>query len=454
MGANPSSSAVSRAHAHYALGILTLTYVFNFLDRQLLAILVEPIKQEFHASDTQMGLLYGIVFALFYVTLSIPVAAWADRGVRRNILALAAAVWSLMTVFCGIAANYWQLLLFRIGVGVGEAGGTPPSQSMIGDYYPPKDRSTAMAIFACGTFIGTLIAFVGGGWVTENYGWRMTFFIVGVPGLVLALLIRFTLREPPRGHWDRIDSTADAAPGIFRTFSEIWRNPAMRALLLGVGFASMAGYGLGYWQVSFLIRVHEMSIFHAGIIAGVFGATSALFGSVLGGRLCDWLTTKDRAWQMRLPMLSLILSMPLLLLFLLWPAGQDLFWGDFRIPVAALFFVVAGIVGTWWTPPSYVAAQALVAPQQRTLACAILLMSMNLLGLSLGPFLVGWISDLTHPLFGENSIRWGLTSIFASYLLGIFFYYRGSLHYNAHCWDQRRMQAAPEGGAGPAATAD
>ncbi len=455
MRTDSSLTEISRAHAHYALGILTLTYVFNFLHRQLLSVLVEPMKEEFQASDTQMGILYGLVFAVFYVTLSIPAAMWADRGVRRNVLAWAAGVWSLMTVLCAVAGNYWHLLLFRIGVGIGQAGGTPPSQSLVADYYPPKDRSTAMSIFACGTFIGMMLAFGGGGWIAENYGWRRAFLVLGAPGLVLALLIRFTLREPAKGYWDEQTTTADdEQQGAFRTFREMWNIPAMRALLLGAGFASLAGYGLGHWQVSFLIRVHEMSLFHASIVVGLLGTVSALAGSLLGGLLCDRMVMRDRAWQMLVPMLSLILSLPLLLLFLLWPEGQNLFFGQFQLPVAALFAILSGVVGTWWAAPSYVAAQALVAPTQRTLACAILMLFMSLIGLSLGPFLVGWVSDLTHPVFGKNSIRWGLAAAFFSYLVGIFFYYRGSRHYHENCWDRRHLDTAPAATAtaSPAAT--
>ncbi len=212
---------VSRANAHYALSVLTVTYVFNFLDRQLLAILVEPIKTEFGVSDTAMGFLYGFAFALFYATLAIPVAALADRSVRRNILAYAAGIWSLMTVLCGLAGSFIQLLLIRIGVAVGEAGGVPPSQSMVADYYPPEQRATAMAIFSSATFIGTLLALVGGAYVAQTFGWRMAFVIVGAPGLLLALLIRFTLQEPPRGAWDKTTTHAPEKIGIRQAFRQM-----------------------------------------------------------------------------------------------------------------------------------------------------------------------------------------------------------------------------------------
>lgn len=428
---------ISRGHANYALAVLTVTYVFNFIDRQLLAILVEPVKAEFGVSDTAMGLLYGFAFALFYATLAIPIAALADRSVRRNILAIAAGTWSLMTVLCGFAATFWQLLFVRIGVAVGEAGGVPPSQSMVNDYYAPEHRATAMAIFSSATFIGSLLALVGGAYIAQSFGWRMAFVVVGAPGLLLALLIRFTIKEPQRGAWDAVQKSAPVDTNMWQTMQQMWRLPAMRYTILGCSFAAMAGYGLGYWTPSFLIRVYGMSLVQAGMIVGVVATSAGLIGSLFGGWLCDRLSRRDKKWRVWVPALSLLVSLPLMSLFLVWPEQHVFQLGQFALPVSVLIYAVAAFVGSWWAAPTYVAVQALVAPGQRTLACAVLLLFMNLLGFGLGPVLVGITSDALLPFFGKSAIRYGLLAGMVTYLLGMAFYYAAGRVFEAQLYENR-----------------
>jgi len=420
---------ISRPHTHYALGLLTITYVFNFLDRQLLAILVEPIKAEFGVSDTLMGLLYGFAFALFYGTLAIPVAALADRSIRRNILAWAAAIWSLMTVFCGFVTAFWQLLIVRIGVAVGEAGGVPPSQSMVADYYEPDKRAMAMAIFSSATFIGTILALVGGAYVAQNFGWRMAFIVVGAPGLLLALLIRFTLKEPPRGAFDRGDVTEPTQDNILNAMAKMWKLSAMRLTIMGCACAGMAGYGIGYWTPSFLIRVYGMNLLEAGTMVGLVGASIGLIGSLFGGWLCDHLSRIDQKWRLLVPALSLLLSLPLMSLFFIWPENQQFQFAGLTMPSAIAIYAAAGFVGSWWAAPTYVVVQALVAPGQRTLACAVLLLFMNLIGFGLGPVLIGIVSDALMPAFGTEAIRYALLIGMVTYIAGIVFYYLASRVY-------------------------
>jgi MFS family permease len=420
---------VSRGHAHYALGLLTVTYVFNFLDRQLLAILVEPIKAEFGASDTAMGLLYGFAFALFYATLAIPVAALADRSVRRNILAIAAGTWSLATVLCGFVGSFWQLLIVRIGVAVGEAGGVPPSQSMVVDYYEPDKRATAMAIFSSATFIGTLLALVGGAYIAQTFSWRMAFIVVGAPGLLLALLIRFTIQEPPRGAFDRGGITEPTSTNVLQAIAGMWRLAAMRYTILGCSFAAMAGYGIGYWTPSFLIRVYDLSLVEAGAMVGLVGASIGLVGSLFGGWLCDRLSRNNQNWRLLVPVASLVLSLPLMSLFFIWPEEQVFQLGEFRVPHAVAIYAAAGFVGSWWAAPTYVAVQALVPPGQRTLACAVLLLFMNLIGFGLGPVLVGAISDYLSPVYGKAAIRYGLLIAMVTYVAGAICYLLATRHY-------------------------
>lgn len=413
---------------HYALAVLTVVYVFNFVDRQLLAILLEPIKNEFDVSDTAMGFLYGFAFSLFYATVAIPVARIADRSSRRNILAIAVSLWSFMTVLCGLAANYWQLLLLRMGVAVGEAGGTPPSQSMVTDLYPPKQRARAMAVFASATFIGTLLALVGGAYIAQSYGWRWAFVIVGIPGILLGLVVWRTVPEPTRGAWDAPHSRQPGSPeqGLAAAFLLMWRIRELRYIMSGCALASMSGFALGFWAPAFMIRVHAVSMVEAGLIIGGMGATIGLFGSLFGGWLCDHLAKQNRNWLLRIPAISLLLSLPTILLFLGFPEAHVISLGAYQLPVAALFFALTSFVGGWWAAPTYVAIQELVAPEYRTLACAALLFLINLIGFGLGPLLVGVLADLLDPLFGGEAVRYALMLTTTPYLLAILLYYFAS----------------------------
>ena len=414
----------SNAHRHYALIILTITYVFNFVDRQLLAILLEPIKTEFGASDSAMGLLYGLAFALFYATLAIPIARLADRSNRRNILAAAAGMWSIMTVACGFAMNFWQMLGLRIGVAAGEAGGLPPSQSMVNDLYPPEQRARAMAVFSSATFIGTLVAMVGGAYVAQSYGWRITFIVVGAPGVLLAFIIRFTIAEPKRGAWDQESKQQQLQQGLIKTFLGMWHTPAIRYLILGCACAGLGGYALGYWAPAFMMRVHGVSIVQAGVMIGGLGAIAGLIGSFLGAWLCDRFSKDNRNWLLFIPAISLSISLPMLILFLLFPEASTFSISGFTIPTTIIIYCIASFIGSWWAAPTYVAVQELVAPNQRTLACAILLFTMNLIGFGLGPLFVGIFSDLLTPSYGNNGVRYALVIMMGSFLPAIYFYIR------------------------------
>lgn len=436
---------ISNKQRHYALAILTITYVFNFVDRQLLAILLEPIKTEFGVSDSAMGLLYGLSFALFYATLAIPVARLADKGNRRNILAAAAGIWSIMTVACGFAANFGQMVAMRIGVAVGEAGGLPPSQSMVNDLYPPEQRARAMAVFSSAVFIGTIVAMVGGALLAQSFGWRTTFIVVGAPGVILALLVRFTIREPVRGAYDTetTDSSNNTAienlpqPTLKQAFVQMWATPALRFILLGCACAGMAGYALGYWAPAFMMRVHELSLVRAGVLIGGLGAITGLIGSLFGAWLCDRFAQENRNWLLFVPAISLSLSLPLMLLFLYFPAHSTFAIGGYEIPTAIAIYCIASFTGSWWAAPTFVAIQEMVAPNQRTLVCAILLLVMNLIGFGCGPLLVGIFSDLLTPLFGIDGVRYALMLAICSFIPATYFYFRAgrlfsSQRYNAN----------------------
>jgi len=389
----------SPAYRRYVLVILTSVYVSNYVDRQILSILLEPIKAEFGLSDTQLGFLSGISFAIFYATLGIPIAMWADRGNRRNIITLAATVFSVMTAVCGVAQSFVQLALARIGVGIGEAGSSPPSHSIVADLYPPAERATAMATFALGVNIGILIGFLAGGWVNELFGWRAAFLVVGVPGLVLALLVRTTVREPSRGGSEGRGLEADhGAPPLGDAFRLFWRCRSLRHIAIGAALNSFVGYGAVAWVPAYLIRSFGMTTGDVGtalaLIIGIVGGA----GTWLGGWFADRLGRRDVRWNMWLVAACVGGGTPFVFGVYLAP---DAFW-------ALAAFLVPAAVGALYLGPSLSMVQGLVPLRMRTVASAVLLFVINIIGLGIGPQMVGVLSDALHPSFGTESLRYAL----------------------------------------------
>lgn len=288
---------------HLSLALLALVYIFSFIDRQVLSILLEPVKQEFGASDTEMGLLTGLAFGLIYAMLGVPVGRLADTRNRRNIVALCCGIWSLATAACGVATQYWHMLLARMSVAVGEAGGMAPSVSIVSDLYPPKMRSFAISLFMMGPNLGTLLGLVIGGMVAQHYGWRSVFLAFGIPGVILALLVYFFVKEPARGAYESIKPTAqDSAPreSMFRQLRRLLGMASLRYICIACGVAGIAGYGYGVWAPSFFMRIHGMSISHAGLVFGLASGLGAVFGAMFCGWLSDRLTQRDSRWQLRL----------------------------------------------------------------------------------------------------------------------------------------------------------
>lgn len=416
------TTTYSKKYRYFVLMVLLISYVFSFIDRQLMTILLEPIKTEFGASDTAMGFMSGLAFALFYAVLGIPVARLADRWSRRNVLAISMVVWSGMTALCGMAASFWQLAAARVGVGVGEAGGTPPSHSLIASYFPPEERSTAMGIYGSGSQIGVLIGMFGGAIIADQLGWRPVFFIFGLPGILIGLLVFFVVREPPK-------PAAPSARSMLTDLGSLWRIPAFAMICFATGFTALAGYGMGTWFPSFLIRVHGLSLTEAGLILGVVGTLGALTGAISGGILCDRLAAKDPRWQLRLPAVGAGLSVVFLGLFLLWPEGQQWQLGDFRIPYAVVFLFFGGIVSSFWIGPTYAAIQTLTPDHLRSQASALLLLLLNLIGMGLGPLLVGVLSDLLLPSLGDHSVRYAMLISLVTVVIGSTLYWRSGARY-------------------------
>lgn len=395
----PSISAGAR---RYALGVLAVVYTFNFIDRQILAILLPAIKAEFAVADWVLGFLAGSAFALFYATLGIPIALLADRWNRRNLIALALAVWSGMTALSGAATNIVQLALARIGVGIGEAGCSPPAHSMISDYYPPHKRSTAMGIFTLGISAGIMIAYLAGGWVVENIGWREALFIVGVPGLLLALLVRFTVVEPERGLSEGRRDTG-VRPGIGFVTRFLLQRKSFVHLAVGSGLAAFGGYAVASFFPSFLVRTHGMNPSTIGVYLGlIFGIAGGL-GFAGGGYLADRLSRNGRRYSLVGVAAALIVA---------WMFQFPVFLSD-RSGHVLLWFLVPAVFSNFYLATTLAQAQSLVDLRMRGVASALMLFILNMIGLGMGPQITGILSDVLATRFGADSMRYSLLTVAA-----------------------------------------
>jgi predicted MFS family arabinose efflux permease len=401
------------------LGVLFVVYVFNFIDRQVLSVFIGPIKQEFGASDTAMGLLVGFAFALLYTFAGIPIARLADRSNRRNIITIGLALWSAMTVASGLAKNFTHLVLARIGVGIGEAAGTPPAHSLIADYFPPERRATALAIYSAGVFVGAALAYLGGGYLREFFDWRTAFIILGMPGLLFALVVRFTVREPPRGLSERARPEEEQETRFRDTLEHLLGSRSWLYLLAGSSFLSITGYGVLMWGFEFLGRVHGMNPVAIGQwMALIVGGGGAL-GTFIGGRLTDrWIGT-DPAKAIGVPALATVAGVPFGLVFLL----SDNQW----LALASFFpfYLLLNI----YIPMMYSVNQSLAKLKMRATASAIVLFVINIVGAGLGPFLVGALSDAFSATHGELSIRYALVVATLATVLGCACFYLASLHF-------------------------
>lgn len=392
---NPYSS--TRA-SWYALVVLTVVYSFNFIDRQLLAILQESIKADLSLSDSQLGLLTGFAFAIFYVTAGLPIARWADRSNRRNIVSLSLFIWSFMTALSGFVQNFAHLLLARIGVGIGEAGGSPPSHSIISDIFPPNRRATAIGFYSMGVSIGILFGFLAGGWLNEFFGWRVAFLVVGGPGILLAIIVRFTLAEPIRGLHDAPSADSDKSPSFGEVLKILWTRPSFIHIALGAGLNAFCGYATANWTASFMIRSHGMSTGELGtwlsMIIGVGGAIG-VFG---GGMLADKLSVTDKRWYVWLPSIAGFLILPFMIFVYLVDS-----------PYMALgLSIIPGLLFQVYLGNTIATTHALVGPRMRATASAILFLILNIIGLGAGPWVVGFLSDLLAPSMGAESLRYAM----------------------------------------------
>jgi len=375
-----------------ALTLLMLAYTLSMCDRMILSILFPDIKAEFGLSDTQLGLLGGISFALFYATMGLPIARLSDQYSRKWIVIASLIVFSLMTAFSGMAAGFISLLILRIGVGIGEAGVNPASQSIIADYFPPQRRAFAMAILMLGGSLGMMLGFVGGGFIAEAYSWRVAMVSVGVPGFLLAVVMAKCLREPGRGTFEA--QAPPPPPPILTTAATMWANPAMRHLIAGAIVAGLMGYGFTQWLPTFFMRAHDLSQSQTGLLmAGVFGISGAI-GALVAGKWFDRLSI--RGFQYGLWMLAIVpfVTIPFFIMGLL---ADDL-------TTAILLFIIPGFAANYAIGPTIAMVQTLSPVEMRAVSAAIKMLCLNLIGMGLGPLLVGVLSDVLTPAYGDDAL--------------------------------------------------
>ncbi len=399
---------------------LLLVYILNFLDRQILNILGEPIKADLGLSDTALGLLAGPAFAVFYALLGLPIARWADRPStnRTGLIAVSLALWSVMTAVCGLAQNFTQMLLARIGVGVGEAGCTPAAHALISDSVEPAKRASAIAFYGMGVPIGTLLGLIIGGVVNDIWGWRAALMLVGLPGVLLAAVLPLLIRDPRRGlAGASAAAPARAAVPVGQALRGIFASRAYVLLLVGASLTAFLSYGKGLWTISFFVRSHGLSTTQIGLAMAVTLGLAGVLGTWLGGWAADRYGQQDRRHQLTVPALGMAIAAPLLFLG---------YWAEHWLAAAALL-IVPTMLNAAYYGPAYASVQGLVPPASRSMAAAIMLFGQNFIGLGLGPLIFGALSDALQPTAGSESVRWVLYGAAWLGLLPAFFFWRASL---------------------------
>ena len=415
----------------YALGILALVYAVNIADRFVVSALIEPIKHELQLSDTAIGFLTGTALAIFYTGMGIPLGLIADRVDRRKLIALSLGIWSLMTALSGMAANFAQLLLARIGVGIGEAGGTPASQSLLSDVFPRSHLVLANTVFTLGAAAGSMLGSVAGGNIAEAFGWRAAFLALGLPGVGLALIVRFTMREPPRGGGTSPSSAAGTP--LRETLRFIRGQRSLIHVLAGATVITYWGWGLLWWTPAFFSRTHHLSTGQAGTLVGTVSGIAGAAGIIGGGLLIHFLSRRDPRWQV-------------------WVVGAATIFGTF----ASMLLYATGSL-SWATlalwmfvPVAYLnlgpilsLTQSLVRPRMRGLTCALLLFGANVANLALAPQFIGILSDQLALRFGagSESLRWALLINTSTGVWAAYHFWAAGRRIRA---DLQRAEAAPE----------
>ncbi|MFN3515009.1 MAG: spinster family MFS transporter [Phenylobacterium sp.] len=404
------SGRAGGGYRYAVLALLILVYTFNFLDRQILGILAGPIKQELGLTDSQLGLMGGLAFALFYTGLGIPIAWLADRWSRTWIMTGALATWSAFTAACGFAGGFWQLFLCRMGVGVGEAGGVAPAYSLISDYFPKAQRARALAAFSFGIPVGSALGILFGGLIAAKVDWRAAFVFVGLAGLILAPIFRIVVREPRRGQADEVEGApipeAPPAPpkgGV----AMLLRKSSFWLISLAAAASSICGYGVAFWLPSFFERSLGMSLVDRSLFLGAITLVGGVIGVWLGGWLGDRLGAKNKAAYLLVPAGAFMLALPCFALAI----------NTTSLTLAFFLFLIPTGLNLAWLGPVINAVQHLVPAQMRSTASACFLFVNNLLGLGVGTYYFGAVSDLLTPRFGAEALRYAIYSGLAFYVV-------------------------------------
>jgi predicted MFS family arabinose efflux permease len=404
--ATDDTATGSPRYRKVVLAMLVLVYTFNFVDRQIVGILAVPIKADLGLTDTQLGLMGGLAFALFYTLLGIPIALLADRSNRTRIIGIALVVWSLMTAACGLAQNFWQLFLARLGVGVGEAGGVAPSFSLVADYFPPHQRARALGVYSFGVPIGSALGILLGGVIAALVDWRTAFVAVGLSGVLLAPVFRWVVREPRRGGFDGVPAAASRA-SLGDVLRVLRTRPSFWGLALGASCSSMMGYGVYFWLPSFFVRSHGLSLLDASLCFGAILLVGGVAGIWIGGLLADRFGSSRRRMYALIPAVAFVATIPF---YVVTVTAQSLVlsFASFLVPVA---------LGLLWLGPVTSAIQHLVPPHMRSTASAIFLFVNNLIGLGIGTVALGALSDALAAKYGADSLRYAILAGTGFYVL-------------------------------------
>jgi MFS family permease len=412
-----TGSRIERGPGGRVLLILLLAYIFNFIDRQIIGVLAVPIKAELALSDTQLSLMGGIAFALFYSGLAIPIAWLADRKSRVVIIAWSVGLWSLFTAACGLAQNFWQLFLARMGVGIGEAGGVAPSYALISDYFPKERRARALALFSLGIPIGSALGVFFGGWIASHLSWRTAFVIVGLAGLPAALLVRFCIPEPVRGGFDTVDGAASAlAPPFLTVAATLARTPSFWLLSFGAASGSILGYGLIFWLPSFFSRSFGLALGEVGWFYGSIVLVGGVAGTWLGGVLGDRAGSANPAGYALIPAICFLVAAPVFAVGLFAPS----------LMIAWILFAIGQMLALAWLGPVIAAVQHIVPPNMRATASASFLFINNLIGIGFGIFFLGFMSDRMSAAHGADSLKYSILFGLGFYLLSSAIYFIAS----------------------------
>ena len=408
--AAPTQPAANNVYVWYVVGVCFLAYTINFIDRQILAILLSPIKHELELEDVHLGLLSGTAFGIFYATMGIPIGRLADRYPRRTVMAVCVALWSAMTALSGAARGFATLLACRVGVGIGEAGCSPPAISMISDYVPAEKRGGALSLYSMGVPAGIVIGFLAGGYLREIIGWRMAFVVVGLPGILVAALLLLTVREPPR-------QVQSSLPPAREVFAFLWARRSFRYLALASGLYAFATYSTSFMLALFLERSHGLSAVQQGQAAAFIMAGGVGVGTFAGGFIADAWAKHDRRAYALLPMISMAIAVP---------GSAAAFLCEYT-PLAIGLLMIPGLCGQIYQAPAFAASQSLATPRMRVTAAAVLFFVINIIGLMCGPATTGWISDLLRPEYGQESLRYALLGVnMVFYALASFCYWLSS----------------------------